>query len=75
MERLYMMKQEKFQEELLIEFNELKERLDSLNANLKTKGYREKVGDYQFKLIKKQALGMDMYYNALSERLKDLNII
>ena len=41
------MKQEKFQEELLIEFNELKERLDSLNTNLKTKGYREKVGDYQ----------------------------
>ena len=70
-----MMKQEKFQEELLIEFNELKERLDSLNTNLKNKGYREKVGDYQFKLIKKQALGMEMYYNALSERLKDLNII
>lgn len=70
-----MMKQEKFQEELLIEFNELKERLDSLNTNLKTKGYREKVGDYQFKLIKKQALGMEMYYNALYERLKDLNII
>ena len=30
---------------------------------------------YQFKLMKKQSLGMEMYYNALSERLKDMEII
>lgn len=69
------MKQDKYQKELLVEFNELKKRLDSLNTNLKTYGYCEKVGDYQFKLMKKQALGMEMYYNALSERLKDIGII
>ena len=69
------MKQEKYQKELLIEFNELKNRLDSLNTNLNTDGYCEKVGDYQFKLMKKQSLGMEMYYNALSERLKDIGII
>lgn len=69
------MKQEEYQKELLIEFNELKKRLDSLNTNLNTDGYCEKVGDYQFKLMKKQSLGMEMYYNALSERLKDIGII
>ncbi len=69
------MKQDKYQKELLIEFNELKKRLDSLNTNLNTDGYCEKVGDYQFKLMKKQSLGMEMYYNALSERLKDIGII
>lgn len=69
------MKQDKYQKELLIEFNEFKKRLDSLNTNLKTYRYCEKVGDYQFKLMKKQALGMEMYYNALSERLKDIGII
>ena len=69
------MKQDKYQKELLIEFNELKKRLDSLNTNLSTDGYCEKVGDYQFKLMKKQSLGMEMYYNALSERFKDIGII
>ena len=69
------MKQDKYQKELLIEFNELKNRLDSLNTNLTTDGYCEKVGDYQFKLMKKQSLGMEMYYNALSERLKDIGTI
>ena len=69
------MKQDKYQKELLIEFNELKKKLDSLNTNLTTDGYCEKVGDYQFKLMKKQSLGMEMYYNALSERLKDIGII
>lgn len=69
------MKQEEYQKELLIEFNELKKRLDSINSDLNTDGYCEKVGDYQFKLMKKQSLGMEMYYNALSERLKDMGII
>ena len=69
------MKQDKYQKELLIEFNELKKRLDSINSNLNTDWYCEKVGDYQFKLMKKQSLGMEMYYNALSERLKDMEII
>ena len=69
------MKQDKYQKELLIEFNELKKRLDSINSNINTDGYCKKVGDYQFKLMKKQSLGMEMYYNALSERLKDMEII
>lgn len=69
------MKQDEYQKELLIEFNELKKRLDSINSNLNTDGYCEKVGDYQFKLMKKQSLGMEMYYNALSERLEDMGII
>lgn len=69
------MKQDKYQKELLIEFNELKKRLDSINSNINTDGYCEKVGYYQFKLMKKQSLGMEMYHNALSERLKDMEII
>ena len=53
----------------LTEHSELSERIGKLNVALCNDGFREKVGDYQFKLMKEQALGMEKYYLALTARL------
>ena len=50
---------EDFQKRMLDEHSELKDRLTKLNAALAKYGFREKVGDYQYKLMKEQAQGMD----------------
>lgn len=34
-----------------------------------------KVGDYQFKLMKEQSLGMQKYYLALTARLTDMGLL
>ena len=65
---------EDFKERMCQEHNELKERLGKLNFALCIDGFREKVGDYQFKLMKEQALGMDKYYLALTARLIDMGL-
>ena len=49
---------EDYQKRMLDEHSDLKDRLAKLNAALAKDGFREKVGDYQFKLMKEQALGM-----------------
>ena len=43
---------EDFQKRKLDEHSELKDCLTKLNAALAKDGFREKVGDYQFKLMK-----------------------
>ena len=65
---------EDFKERMCKEHNELRERLGKLNFALCIDGFREKVGDYQFKLMKEQALGMDKYYLALTARLIDMGL-
>lgn len=60
---------ENYQKRMLDEYNELKERYDKLNVALCTDGFREKVGDYQFDLMKEQLLGMKKYLIALIDRL------
>ena len=65
---------EDFQKRMLNEYSELKDRWTKLNAALAKYGFREKVGDYQFKLMKEQAQGMEMYLKALTARMKDMNI-
>ena len=55
---------EDFQKRMLDEHSELKDRLTKLNAALAKYGFREKVGDYQYKLMKEQAQGMEMYLKA-----------
>ena len=49
---------EDFKDRLHVELDELEDRLTKLNVALGKDGFREKVGDYQFKLMKEQALGM-----------------
>lgn len=66
---------EDFQKRMLDEHSELKYRLKKLNAALAKDGFREKVGDYQFKLMKEQSLGMKKYYIALTARLTDMDLL
>nr|DAI43230.1 MAG TPA: Protein of unknown function (DUF2829) [Caudoviricetes sp.] len=63
-----------FKERMCQEHNELRERLGKLNVALCMDGFREKVGDYQFKLMKEQALGMEKYFIALTARMKDMGL-
>lgn len=64
-----------FMDRLRIEHDELYDRLTKLNAALGKDGFREKVGDYQYKMMVKQASGMQQYYNALKNRMVDMGII
>ena len=63
---------ETFKDRLHIELDELEDRLTKLNVALGKDGFREKVGDYQFKLMKEQSLAMAAYKKALGERYDDL---
>ena len=63
-----------FKERMCQEHSELSERIGKLNVALCKDGFREKVGDYQFKLMKEQALGMEKYYLALTARLVDMGL-
>ena len=65
---------EDYQKRMLDEHSELKDRWTKLNAALAKDGFREKVGDYQYKLMKEQVQGMEMYLKALTARMKDMNI-
>ena len=65
---------EDFQKRMLNEYSELKDRWTKLNVALAKDGFREKVGDYQYKLMKEQAQGMEKYLKALTARMKDMNI-
>ena len=66
---------EDFKERMLQEHSELSDRLGKLNVALCKDGFREKVGDYQFKLMKEQALGMEKYFIALTARMKDIGLL
>lgn len=63
-----------FKERMCQEHSELSERIGKLNVALCKDGFREKVGDYQFKLMKEQALGMEKYFIALTSRMKDMGL-
>ena len=66
---------EDFQKRMLNEHSELSERMHKLEAALAKDGFREKVGDYQYKLMKEQAQGMEMYFKALTARMDDMGLI
>lgn len=59
---------------ICIEYDELYDRLTKLKVALNKDGFREKVGDFQYKLMKEQVLGMEKYYNALKSRMQDMGI-
>ena len=64
-----------YQKRMLNEHSELEKRWLKLNAALAKDGFREKVGDYQFKLMNEQSLGMKKYYFALTARLIDMGLL
>lgn len=65
---------EEFKKRMLDEHSELKERLTKLDAALRKEGFREKVGNYQYRMMQEQAFGMEKYLIALTARMKDLGI-
>ena len=65
---------EDFQKRMCEEHDELVERLSKLNAALKKEGFLQKVGEYQYKLMVKQFVGMANYLEALECRMEDMNI-
>lgn len=65
---------ENFKKRLCEEHIELKERLTKLDTALNKNGFKEKVGDIQWKLMREQSVGMHMYLKALEERIKDMKI-
>lgn len=65
---------EDFQKRMCEEHDELVERLSKLNAALKKEGFLKKVGEYQYKLMVKQSVGMANYLEALEYRMADMNI-
>lgn len=65
---------EDFKVRMCQEHSELSERLGKLNVALCKDGFREKIGDYQFKLMTEQELGMEKYYLALTARLVDMGL-
>ena len=66
---------EDFKKRMLDEHCELSERMHKLEAALAKEGFREKVGDYQYQLMKEQAQGMEMYFKALTARMNDMDLI
>lgn len=65
---------EDYQKRMLDEHNELVERLSKLNVALKKEGFLQKVGEYQYKLMMKQSVGMTIYLEALEYRMADMNL-
>ncbi len=65
---------EDYQKRMLDEHSELVERLGKLNAALNKEGFLQKVGDYQYKLMIKQSIGMTIYIEALEYRMTDMGI-
>lgn len=65
---------EDYQKRMLDEHDALVERLSKLNVALKKEGFLQKVGEYQYKLMVKQSVGMTAYLEALEYRMADMNL-
>ena len=65
---------EDYQKRMCEEHDELVNRLSKLNAALNKEGFLQKVGDYQYKLMVKQSVGMTAYLEALEYRMADMNL-
>ena len=65
---------EEYQKKLVEELKELKDRKTKLFDALIKKGFREKVGERQYALMQWQYSAMCAYYDALNQRLFDMEI-
>lgn len=61
-----------FKDRLHKEEQELSDKFYKLKAALATVGFEEKVGKEQYQLMNKQYVGMEVYLQALQERIKQL---
>lgn len=66
-----------FEKRIFVELTDLDGRLISLQRAMTTGGdnFKEKVGEKQYELLKKQMEGMIIYRDALVERAKDLKLM
>jgi hypothetical protein len=61
-----------FLERLILEEEELGEKITALNKALHSDGFAQKVGDYQFELLNLQHGAILTYRRVLIMRIKDL---
>lgn len=61
-----------FLDRLVLEEQQLGEKITALNKGLSSDGFAEKVGDYQFELLNLQLSTMTAYRRVLTMRIKDL---
>jgi hypothetical protein len=61
-----------FLERLILEEEQLGEKITGLNKGLNSDGFAAKVGDYQFELLSLQHGVMISYKRILNMRIKDL---
>lgn len=61
-----------FKDRLYAEEQELSDRFYRLKTALATVGFEHKVGTEQYQLMNKQYVGMEVYLQALQERIKQL---
>lgn len=66
-----------FEKRMFVELTDLDGRLINLQRAMTTGGdsFKEKVGEKQYELLKKQMEGMIIYRDALVERAKDLKLM
>lgn len=64
-----------FKERLKKEYYDLTDKVSKLEKALSTDGFSQKVGDYQYKLMREQLVGMQKYLLALTDRVKDMNLV
>lgn len=65
---------ESWQKNLVDEYQVLDERIVKLTTALNTAGFKEKVGETQYKLLTSQLKVMNEYETILEERLVDLGL-
>jgi hypothetical protein len=68
-----LVKKNAFMSRLITEEKELGEKLAGLSNALRTGGFAEKVGEYQFELLLVQQGAMATYRQVLIMRIKDLS--
>lgn len=68
-------KESDFKERLKKEYYDLTDKVSKLEKALSTDGFSQKVGDYQYKLMREQLVGMQKYLLALTDRVKDMNLV
>lgn len=68
-------KESDFKERLKKEYFGLADKVTKLEKALSTDGFAQKVGDYQYKLMREQLVGMQKYLLALTDRVKDMNLV
>lgn len=61
--------------ELVKEFKHIKKEMDEADGLSLDGGLKEKVGDFQYNMLKYQKKSIDDYFNMIKAKLKELKLI